>query len=125
MLIRRGFKPCRDADPGRAVAIGNFDGVHLGHQAILAVLRERGRAQRLRTAVVCFEPQPKEFFARESAPARLMRPSDKAERIAEAGIDELRVLVGGVRGAEPRPDREHEIGLADDRIGSRLAEVAG
>jgi len=92
MQIRRGFEPCRDADPGRAVAIGNFDGVHLGHQAILAVLRERGRELRLPTAVVCFEPQPKEFFARDSAPARLMRLSDKAERIAEAGIDELRVL---------------------------------
>ena len=92
MLIRRGFKPCRDADPGRAVAIGNFDGVHLGHQAILAVLQQRGRESRLATAVVCFEPQPKEFFAQAPAPARLMRLRDKAERIAEYGIDELRVL---------------------------------
>src|SRR4030095_16052328 len=92
MLIRRGFKPCRDADPGGAVAIGNFDGVHLGHQEILAVLRERGRELRLPTAVVCFEPQPKAFFARGSALARLMRLADKAERMAEAGIDELRVL---------------------------------
>jgi riboflavin kinase / FMN adenylyltransferase len=92
MLIRRGFAPCRDADPGRAVAIGNFDGVHLGHQAILAVLRERGRAARLPTAVVCFEPQPKEHFAPATAPARLMRLRDKAERIAAEGIDELRVL---------------------------------
>ncbi len=75
MLIRRGFKPCRDADPGRAVAIGNFDGVHLGHQAILAVLRQGGRELRLPTAVVCFEPLPKEFFAQASPPARLMRLS--------------------------------------------------
>jgi len=92
MLIRRGFEPCRDADPGRAVAIGNFDGVHLGHQAILAALAARGRASRLATAVVCFEPQPKEYFAREGVPARLMRLRDKAARIAEAGVDELRVL---------------------------------
>ena len=92
MLIRRGFKPCRDADPGRAVAIGNFDGVHLGHQAILAVLQQGGRESRLPTAVVCFEPLPKEFFAQASPPARLMRLSDKAERIAEAGVNELRVL---------------------------------
>ena len=56
MLIRRGIAPCRDADPGRALAIGNFDGLHLGHQAILAELRERGRESRLPTAVVCFEP---------------------------------------------------------------------
>jgi riboflavin kinase/FMN adenylyltransferase len=93
MLIRRGFEPCPDADPGRAVAVGNFDGVHLGHQSILAALGARGRESRLPTAVVCFEPQPKEYFAREAAPpARLMRLRDKAERIAEAGVDELRVL---------------------------------
>jgi riboflavin kinase/FMN adenylyltransferase len=92
MLIRRGFEPCRDANPGRAVAIGNFDGVHLGHQAILAELLARGRESRLATAVVCFEPLPKEFFAGREAPARLMRLRDKAERIAKAGVDELRVL---------------------------------
>jgi len=92
MLIRRGFNPCTDADPGRAVAIGNFDGLHLGHQAILADLRARGRESRLPTAVLCFEPQPKEFFAPGSAPARLMRLRDKAEGIGQAGIDELRVL---------------------------------
>lgn len=92
MLIRRGFEPCPDADPGRVVAIGNFDGVHLGHQAILAALGARGRESRLATAVVCFEPQPKEYFARDAAPARLMRLRDKAGRIAEAGVDELRVL---------------------------------
>jgi riboflavin kinase/FMN adenylyltransferase len=92
MLIRRGFQPCPEADPGRAVAIGNFDGVHLGHQAILAELRARGRELRVPTAVLCFEPQPKEFFARDGAPARLMRLRDKAERIAAAGVDEMRVL---------------------------------
>ncbi len=92
MLIRRGCKPCLDPDPGRAVAIGNFDGVHLGHQAILAVLQQGGRESRLPTAVVCFEPLPREFFAKASPPARLMRLTDKAERIAEVGIDELRVL---------------------------------
>ena len=92
MLIRRGFEPCPEADPGRAVAIGNFDGVHLGHQAILAALGERGRESRLATAVVCFEPQPKEYFARENAPARLMRLRDKAVLIRAAGVDELRVL---------------------------------
>jgi riboflavin kinase/FMN adenylyltransferase len=58
MLIRRGIGPCPDADPGRAVAIGNFDGVHLGHQAVLAVLKQRGRESRIPTAVACFEPQP-------------------------------------------------------------------
>jgi riboflavin kinase/FMN adenylyltransferase len=92
MQVRRGIEPCPDGNPGRAVAIGNFDGVHLGHQAILAVLKQRGRESRVPTAVVCFEPMPKEYFAPGAAPARLMRLRDKAERIAEAGVDELRVL---------------------------------
>lgn len=92
MRVRRGFDPCPDTDPGRAVAIGNFDGVHLGHRAILATLAERGRELRLPTAVVCFEPQPKEHFAAGAAPARLMRLRDKAEQIGAAGMDELRVL---------------------------------
>jgi riboflavin kinase / FMN adenylyltransferase len=92
MLIRRGFKPCRDTDRGHAVAIGNFDGVHLGHQAILALLQQRGRESGLPTAVVCFEPHPREFFAKADAPARLMRLRDKAGLIAEAGVAQLRVL---------------------------------
>lgn len=97
MVIRRGFEPCRGADPGRAVAIGNFDGLHLGHRAILAALRRRGRELRLPTAVVCFEPQPKEHFQPQRPPARLMRLRDKAEGIAAAGVDELRVLRFGDR----------------------------
>jgi riboflavin kinase/FMN adenylyltransferase len=92
MRIQRGFEPRADAAAGRAVAIGNFDGVHLGHQQILALLTERGRGSRIPTAVVCFEPQPKEYFAGAGAPARLMRLRDKAARIAAAGVDELRVL---------------------------------
>jgi riboflavin kinase/FMN adenylyltransferase len=90
MRIQHGLEP--PASDGRAVAIGNFDGVHLGHQQILAVLKERGRGSRIPTAVVCFEPQPKEYFAGSGAPARLMRLRDKAARIAAAGVDELRVL---------------------------------
>ena len=92
MRIQRGSEPRPDTDSGLAVAIGNFDGVHLGHQQILATLAGRGRELRLPTAVVCFEPQPKEYFAQGEAPARLMRLRDKARRIAEAGVDELRVL---------------------------------
>lgn len=92
MRVRRGIEACPEGEPGRAVAIGNFDGVHLGHQAILAVLTQRGRESRVPTAVVCFEPMPKEYFAPGAAPARLMRLRDKAERIGAAGIDELRVL---------------------------------
>ncbi len=103
MRIQRGFGP--RADAGRAVAIGNFDGVHLGHQRILAVLAQRGRETRVPTAVVCFEPQPKEYFAKGAAPARLMRLRDKAGRIAEAGVDEMRVLRFDARLAQLEAER--------------------
>jgi riboflavin kinase/FMN adenylyltransferase len=92
MLIRRGDEPCRTADSGSVVAIGNFDGLHLGHQAIIGRLLLRGREQRLPAAVLTFEPHPREYFAPEAAPARLMRLRDKAEMLAALGIDELRVL---------------------------------
>jgi riboflavin kinase/FMN adenylyltransferase len=92
MRIRRGFEPGPEADLGCVVAIGNFDGLHLGHQAILAVLQERGRDARLPAAVLSFEPHPREYFDPAQAPARLMRLRDKAEWLAGIGIAELRVL---------------------------------
>ena len=92
MLIRRGFEPGRDADRGCVVAIGNFDGLHLGHQAILAVLQQRGGEAGLPAVVLTFEPHPREYFSPAQAPARLMRLRDKAEWLAANGIAELRVL---------------------------------
>jgi riboflavin kinase / FMN adenylyltransferase len=92
MLIRRGHEPHREANRGCVAAIGNFDGVHRGHQAILALLAERGREAGLPAAVVCFEPHPKEYFDPGHAPARLMRMRDKAESLARLGIAEMRVL---------------------------------
>ena len=92
MLIRRGLIPGRHEDRGCVVAIGNFDGLHLGHQAILAALTVRGREQGLPAAVLTFEPHPREYFAPAQAPARLMRLRDKAEGLAATGIAELRVL---------------------------------
>lgn len=92
MWLTRGFGPCRQTGRGCIVAIGNFDGLHLGHQAIVARIREAGRALRLPAAVVTFEPHPREYFAPETAPARLMRLRDKAAMLAALGIDALRVL---------------------------------
>ncbi len=92
MLITRGFDSARAASRGCVVAIGNFDGLHLGHQAILARLAQRSRETGLPAAVLTFEPHPREYFAPQSAPARLMRLRDKAEMLGAAGVAELRVL---------------------------------
>lgn len=70
-----------------ALAIGNFDGMHLGHQALLKKLNETAKALNLTSAVMTFEPHPREFFAPETAPARLSSLREKLEHFAEAGVE--------------------------------------
>lgn len=72
--------------------IGNFDGVHLGHQAVFAALRERAASTGLPATVITFEPQPMEFFLPDQAPARLTRLREKLEAIAACGIDRVLVI---------------------------------
>lgn len=92
MLITRGMKLARAAGHACVAAIGNFDGLHLGHQAILSVLANRSREAGLPAAVLTFEPHPREYFAPREAPARLMRLRDKAEALAAMGVARLHVL---------------------------------
>jgi riboflavin kinase/FMN adenylyltransferase len=74
-----------------AIAIGNFDGMHLGHQALLKKLTETAKALNLTSTVMTFEPHPREFFTPESAPARLCSVREKLEYFADAGIDHVYV----------------------------------
>ena len=80
-----------------ALTIGNFDGVHLGHRAMLRRLAEKARELKLVCSVLTFEPHPREFFAPAAAPARLSRLREKLELIAEAGIDRAHVLRFGAQ----------------------------
>lgn len=73
--------------PPCALAIGNFDGMHLGHQALLKKLIETAKAHQIMPAVMTFEPHPREFFAPESAPARLCSMREKLEYFANAGVE--------------------------------------
>ncbi|HXZ86230.1 MAG TPA: bifunctional riboflavin kinase/FAD synthetase, partial [Myxococcota bacterium] len=68
-----------------ALTIGNFDGVHLGHQAMLARVAAEARARGLVSCALTFEPHPREFFVPDAAPARLTRLREKLELIAAAG----------------------------------------
>ena len=74
------------------LTIGNFDGVHRGHRAMLERLVVKGRELKLPCSVLTFEPHPREFFAPASAPTRLTRLREKLELIAEAGIDRVHIL---------------------------------
>ncbi len=77
-------------DPQDVVAtIGNFDGVHLGHQMVLKKIIQKGRELKLPTMVIAFEPSAKEFFLKENAPARLTNFREKFSLIHELGIDKF------------------------------------
>ncbi|MFY9314450.1 MAG: bifunctional riboflavin kinase/FAD synthetase [Burkholderiales bacterium] len=75
-----------------ALTIGNFDGVHRGHRAMLDRLAQKGRELKLACSVLTFEPHPREFFAPATAPARLSRVREKLELFAEAGVEHAHVL---------------------------------
>ncbi len=89
MRVFRGFSrpvPCPSA-----VAIGNFDGVHRGHAALLMRLVDAARTAGLPATILTFEPHPREFFAPESAPARLSTLREKLELLADAGVEQVMV----------------------------------
>lgn len=105
MEIIRGLHNLRPRHWGCVASIGNFDGVHLGHQAVFRTLRERAKALGLPSVIIIFEPQPLEYFSPASAPPRLTRLREKLHGLAQAGIDRVLILEFGPRLAEmPAPE---------------------
>ncbi len=88
-VLIRGLHNLRSEHQGSVATIGAFDGVHLGHQAILNQLQERAEHYQTRSMVMMFEPQPREYFSREQAPARLMRIREKVDALLRAGVDRV------------------------------------
>jgi riboflavin kinase / FMN adenylyltransferase len=89
MRIIRDLSACHEEFKGAVMALGNFDGVHLGHQAIFTHCVALARAERRPAAVMTFEPHPREFFSRDHAPMRIYPLRGKAMLIEECGIDAL------------------------------------
>ncbi len=88
----RGLHNLRPSHRGCVATIGSFDGVHLGHQAILQQLQQVANACKLPSVVIIFEPQPHEFFAGDKAPARLMRLREKVQALLAAGVNRVLCL---------------------------------
>ena len=115
MELIRGLHNLQPKHRGCVATIGNFDGVHLGHQAVLGQLAEKSDELCLPATVITFEPQPQEYFAPDKAPSRLTKFREKLQalrrfsvnqllslsfnhRLAEMGADEFirRILVDGL-----------------------------
>lgn len=89
MQLIRGIHNIQHSDHGCVLTIGNFDGVHKGHQRVISALVARAKALNCVSAVLVFEPQPQELFAQDKAPARLCRLRDKYALLAELGVQRL------------------------------------
>jgi riboflavin kinase/FMN adenylyltransferase len=89
MELVRGLHNLRPEHRGCAATIGSFDGLHLGHQAVLRQLAEQGRVRGLPVTLVTFEPQPREYFMPQSAPPRLTRFREKLEVLRHCQVDRV------------------------------------
>ncbi|GAL32799.1 riboflavin kinase [Vibrio maritimus] len=89
MELIRGIHNLKNQHHGCVLTIGNFDGVHLGHQRVLSQVKQRASQLGLPAVVMTFEPQPMELFAKDKAPARLTRLRDKYELLEKMELDRL------------------------------------
>ncbi len=121
MELVRGLHNLRERHCGCALTIGNFDGVHLGHQAVLGRLAEKAAELRLPATVMIFEPQPQEFFSPQEAPARLNRLREKLMSLTRYGVD--RVICVNFNQAFAQMPAEQFVNLLVEKLGVRYLVV--
>jgi riboflavin kinase/FMN adenylyltransferase len=92
MELIRGLHNLRPRHHGCVATIGNFDGAHLGHQAVIGQLAEKADEMCLPAVVITFEPQPLEYFRPEAAPARLTRFREKLHALRRYAVDRVLCL---------------------------------
>ena len=122
MELIRGIHNITARHRGCVLTIGNFDGVHLGHQAVLNGLKQHAARLGMATTVMSFEPQPQELFAGDHAPARLSRLRDKIKLFDHHGIDRL-LCVRFDRRFANMPAREFIENLLVGQLGVRFLVV--
>jgi riboflavin kinase/FMN adenylyltransferase len=127
MQVFRGLSALSSRGSGCALTIGNFDGVHRGHQAMLALLTNEARHRGLPSCVLTFEPHPRDYFARvqhkpELAPARIATLRDKLVELERCGIDRVVVARFDQRLASQSAEAFIEQGLVQG-LGARYVLV--
>ena len=111
MQLVRGIHNLRPHHQGCVLTIGNFDGVHLGHQVVLRQLKAKAEELGVPACVMLFEPQPLELFAHDKAPARLTRLRDKYSALKGLGLDRVICIRFGQEFADLEPERFIELSL--------------
>ncbi|MEM6481188.1 MAG: bifunctional riboflavin kinase/FAD synthetase [Pseudomonadota bacterium] len=89
MRVIRDYSFVDPADRGASVAIGNFDGVHVGHQKVIDIARQAADAAGAPLGILTFEPHPREFFAPDAPTFRLMSREARANRLEKLGVKRL------------------------------------
>ncbi|MBV1790298.1 bifunctional riboflavin kinase/FAD synthetase [Marinobacterium sp. D7] len=97
MELIRGLHNLRERHRGCVATIGNFDGVHLGHQRVLEQLQAKAAELGLPSVVIIFEPQPREFFSPDQAPPRLTRFGEKVRFLEFKGVERVLCLMFNTR----------------------------
>lgn len=118
MRVIRGLHNLRPLHRGCVATIGNFDGVHLGHRAVFQRLLNRGCELALPGTVITFEPQAMEYFAPDTAPARLTRLREKLAALQDCGVEQVVLLEFGPKLAHMAA-REFVRELLIDGLGAR------
>jgi len=122
MEFIRGWHNLKPRHRGCVATIGNFDGVHIGHQAVIGQLAEKAEEIGLPTQVILFEPQPQEFFQTKTAVPRLMRLREKLQALRRYSVDRVLCLRFNARFAAMEPE-EFIQRILVERLGVRYLVV--
>ncbi len=122
MRIVPGWKGLADADRGASVALGNFDGVHRGHQQVIALAAKAARETGAPLGVISFEPHPRRIFQPDAPPFRLMTTDQQARALAALGVDVFYVLPFDAE-LEHLTDREFAERVLHEGLGVRHVSV--
>ncbi|MEZ5996761.1 MAG: bifunctional riboflavin kinase/FAD synthetase [Hyphomonadaceae bacterium] len=107
---------------GAAIALGNFDGVHKGHQAVIASAQAVSRKRGVSLGAAVFEPHPRRYFQPDAPPLRLQTPRQRARALAELGVQEV-FEIGFDDGVARSTDREFAERLLRDALGASHVSV--
>lgn len=92
LRVIRGWKDLQPGDRGAALAMGSFDGVHRGHQRVIALAAKAAGELAAPLAVITFDPHPRVYFRPDEPAFRLMKPDQQARALEDLGVDILYVL---------------------------------